>query len=71
MTTKELLAQLEIVKQDRLVGAHHDDIFFTTYPDMEAIDKVIGLIKFLDGKKLSDKVTVAELWNAAGQLEIE
>lgn len=71
MTTSELLAQLEIVKQDRLVGAHHDDIFFKTYPDMEALDKVIALIKFLGGKKLSDTVTVAELWNAAGQLETE
>ena len=71
MTTAELLMQLEIVKQDRLVGAHHDDIFFTVQPDTEALDKVIALIKFLDGKNLSDTVTVAEVWNAAGQLETE
>ena len=41
MTITEVQKQLNIIKKDRLVGAHHDDIFFTTYADLEALEKII------------------------------
>ena len=65
MTITEVQKQLDIIKEDRLVGAHHDDIFFTTYADMEALERIIALIKFLSEKKPSDKIKVAEIFAAA------
>lgn len=65
MTITEIEKQLDIIKKDRLVGAHHDDIFFTTQADMEALERIIALIKFLNEKKPSDKVKVAEILAAA------
>ena len=65
MTITEIGRQLDIIKGDRLVGAHHDDIFFTTYADMEALERIIALIKFLSEKKPSDEVKIAEILSAA------
>ena len=65
MTITEVQKQLNIIKEDRLVGAHHDDIFFTTYADLEALEKIIALIKFLSEKKPSDELKVAEIFAAA------
>ena len=65
MTITEVQKQLDIIKEDRLVGAHHDDIFFTTYADLEALEKIIALINFLSEKKPSDKIKVAEIFAAA------
>ena len=65
MTITEVQKQLNIIKKDRLVGAHHDDIFFTTYADLEALEKIIALIKFLSEKKPSDELKVAEIFAAA------
>ena len=65
MTTKELLEQIETIQQERTLEAHHDDMFFQTYEDVEALDRVINMIKFLAEKKPSDKVTVAEIFKAA------
>ena len=65
MTITEVQRQLDIIKEDRLVGAHHDDIFFTTYADMEALERIIALIKFLSEKKTSDAVKVADILAAA------
>ena len=65
MTLAEILRQLDIIKDDRLVGAHHDDIFFTTQADMEALERIIALITFLNEKNPSDKVKVAELLKVA------
>ena len=65
MTITEVQKQLEIIKEDRLVGAHHDDIFFTTQADLEALERLNALIKFLSEKKLSDNVKVAEIFAAA------
>ena len=64
MTITEIGRQLEIIKEDRLVGAHHDDIFFTKYADMEALERIIALIAFLSEKKPSDKLKVAEILSA-------
>lgn len=65
MTITELQKQLDVIKKDRLVGAHHDDIFFTTYADMEALERITALIKFLSDKKPSDEIKVAEIFAAA------
>ena len=65
MTITEVQKQLDIIQKDRLVGAHHDDIFFTTYADLEALEKIIALIKFLSEKKPSDEIKVAEIFAAA------
>lgn|GEM_PF-4718586 len=65
MTIKEIQRQLDIIKEDRLVGAHHDDIFFTAQADMEALERIIALIKFLSEKKPSDKVKIAEILSAS------
>ena len=61
MTTTELLEELSKVQQERTLEAHHDDIFFKTYADIEALERVIALIKLLNEMKSSDAVTVAEL----------
>ena len=65
MTIAEVQRQLEIIKEDRLIGAHHDDIFFTVQADMEALERIDALIRFLAEKKPSDKLTVAEILKAA------
>ena len=65
MTITELLEQIEKVHHERTLEAHHDDMFFQTYPDVEAIERIINLLEFLSEKKPSDKVTVAELWKVA------
>jgi len=64
MTITEIQKQLDVIKGDRLVGAHHDDIFFTTQADMEALERIIALIAFLSEKKPSDKLKVAEILSA-------
>lgn len=61
MTIKELLAQLEIIHQERTLAAHHDDMFLKTYSDVEAVERVIDLVKFLNDQSPDSKVTVAEL----------
>ena len=70
MTITEVQRQLDIIKEDRLVGAHHDNIFFATYADMEALERIITLIKFLSEKNPSDKVKVADIL-AACNIEAE
>ena len=65
MNVHELLEELKKINQERLLAAHHDDFYFQTFADIDAIDKVIILIDFLSKKKPSDKVTVSELWKVA------
>ncbi|MBR4642955.1 MAG: hypothetical protein IKO74_09630 [Selenomonadaceae bacterium] len=65
MTITKLLKQLETIHHERTMEAHHDDIFFQTYDDVEALDRVINLIKFLQEKNSSDTVKVSELFKAA------
>lgn len=65
MTLRELLDRLEKIRQERTLEAHHDDIFFSTYPDVEALERVIALIEFLADKNPSEQLTVAELLKAA------
>lgn len=65
MNVHELLEELKQINQERFLEAHHDDFYFKTFTDIDALDKVIILIDFLSKKKPSDKVTVAELWKVA------
>ena len=65
MTVRELLDELKQINQERLLEAHHDDFYFQTFEDIDALNKVILLINYLNKKNPSDKVTVAELWEVA------
>ena len=60
MTTAELFKQLKIIRHERLMDAHHD-MLLKSYPDIETLNAFINLMKFLDKKKPSDTLTVAEL----------
>ena len=61
MTIKELLAELETINRERTLAAHHDGMFLKTYSDVEALERVIDLIKFLDEQSPDSKVKIAEL----------
>ena len=65
MTLKEILEQLKTINQERLLSAHHDGFLFENYPDVDALDSVILMLKFLEEKKLSDSVKVSEILKAA------
>lgn len=65
MNVQELLDELKRINKERLLEAHHDDFYFQTFKDIDALDKVITLIDFLSKKKPSDTVKVAELWKVA------
>ena len=64
MTIAELLAQLEKIRQERMLESHHD-MLFQSYPDIEALDRVINLTKILDESKSSDRIKISELLSAA------
>lgn len=65
MTSKEVLAQLKSINQERIFAALHDDSFFLESPDVDALNSVIILIDYLSRKKPSDKLTVAEIFDMA------
>ena len=65
MDTKEILEHLERIRKERLLEAHHDDIFGVSYPDIDALDKVTALIKLLHESAPSDTVKISELLKAA------
>ena len=60
MKIAELIELLEKIQRERTLEAHHD-MLFQSYPDIEALERVISLLKFLDTKKPDDKVSIAEL----------
>ena len=61
MTVKELIAQLETIHHERTMATHHDDMFFKTYSDVEALERAIALIRFLDEQSPNSKIKTAEL----------
>ena len=69
MTVREILEQLKKINQERLSEAHHDgfyDGFFSQgYSDIDALNTVIILLMYLNDKKPTDKVTIAEIFEAA------
>ena len=54
MTVAELLNELRNINQERFLAAHHDDMYFQTFADVDALDKVIILINFLAKKNPSE-----------------
>lgn len=44
-----------------MLAAHHDDMVFQTYFDVEALERVIAMVKFLNDKNPATNVKVAEL----------
>ncbi|MBR4904649.1 MAG: hypothetical protein IKZ53_08250 [Selenomonadaceae bacterium] len=69
MTAREIMEQLKKINQERLSEAHHDgfyDGFFSQgYADIDALNTVIILLMYLNDKKLTDRVTIAEIFEAA------
>ncbi|MBR2519781.1 MAG: hypothetical protein IKE46_08370 [Selenomonadaceae bacterium] len=65
MTTKEVLEQLKLINQEKILASFHDDALYQNFPDIDALDAAILLIDFLAKKKPSDKVTVAEIFKEA------
>ena len=69
MTVREILEQLKKINQERLSEAYHDgfyDGFFSqSYSDIDALNTVIILLMYLNDKKPTDSVTVAEIFEAA------
>ena len=62
MTARELMEQLRLINQERMLASLHDDIFFQDLPDIDALNTAIILINFLATKKPSDKLTVEEIF---------
>ena len=65
MTIKEILEQLERIHHERLLEAHHDS-YDLHQPDLDALDCVINLLELLKEQKLTDSVTISELFLASG-----
>lgn len=65
MTAKDVLAELRSINQEKMLASFHDDAFFQNFPDIDALNSAIILINFLAEKKPSDKLTVAEIFQAA------
>ena len=69
MMVREIMDQLKKINQERLLEAHHDgfyDSFFSQgYSDIDALNTVIILLMYLNDKKLTDSVTIAEIFEAA------
>lgn len=65
MKLAELLSEMETIEQERTLEAHHDDMFFQTYRDVEALNKVILMLEFIAAKKTSDSLKISELLRAA------
>ena len=65
MNVQELLDELKKINKERLLEAHHDALYFQTFKDIDALDKIIILIDFLSKKNPADTVTVAEIWKVA------
>ena len=64
MDIKEIFEQLERIRQERMLEAHHDS-YDLHQPDLDALDCTIALLKILEESKLSDSVTVKELLAAS------
>ena len=60
MKTKNILEQLERIRQERFLNAHHDS-YDLHQPDLDALDCVISLLNILDESNPNDEVMVGEL----------
>ena len=64
MKTKAVLEQLERIRQERMLNAHHDS-YDLHQPDLDALDCAINLLKILEESNPNDSVKVKELLLAA------
>ena len=64
MKTKDILEQLERIRQERFLNAHHDS-YDLHQPDLDALDCVMSLLNILDESNPNDKITVGELMAAS------
>lgn len=64
MNLQELSEQAENIRREILFEAHHDAVLFHTHEDVEALNRMILLIKFLEEKNPSDEVKISEILKA-------
>ena len=64
MNIKEIFEQVERIRQERFLEAHHDS-YDLHQPDLDALDCVMSLLNILDESRLDDSVTVRELLAAS------
>ena len=64
MKTKDILEQLERIRQERFLEAHHDS-YDLHQPDLDALDCVMSLLNILDESNPNDEVMVGELMAAS------
>ncbi|MBR0103431.1 MAG: hypothetical protein IKI76_10455 [Selenomonadaceae bacterium] len=64
MKTKDILEQLERIRQERFLEAHHDS-YDLHQPDLDALDCAISLLNILDESNPNDEVMVGELMAAS------
>lgn len=64
MKTKDILEQLERIRQERFLEAHHDS-YDLHQPDLDALDCVISLLNILDESNPNDEVMLGELMAAS------
>lgn len=50
MTARELMEQLRLINQERILATLHDDTFFQDLPDVDALNTAITLINYLSIK---------------------
>ena len=64
MDIKKVFEQVERIRQERFLEAHHDS-YDLHQPDLDALDCVMSLLNILDESRLDDSVTVRELLAAS------
>ncbi len=60
MNLKEILKLMNEIHWHRMLEAHHDSDHLDQ-PDLEALNRVINLLKILNESRLNDSVKVSEL----------
>ena len=64
MDIKKVFEQVERIRQERFLEAHHDS-YDLHQPDLDALDCVMSLMKILDESRLDDSVKINELLAAS------
>ncbi len=64
MDIKDVIEQLQRIRQDRFLEAHHDS-YDLNQPDLDALDCAINLIKLLQESRLNDSLMVGEILAAS------
>ena len=64
MKTKDILEQLERIRQERFLEAHHDS-YDLHQPDLDALTCVTDLLKILSESRPNDSIKIGELLAAS------